>query len=177
MVRYYVEPAQGGVLQGAEDLAADLAIARELLDNPPALGPGDPWDMPAAVAAPALEAAVGTGIALPAESFRFAAETVIRVREGEAPRHPFAGEDSQFGQGAHRSAARALPLLLLAEAAHLLALVDCGDGSRVRSRAAAAARRIARSVPNEVRVHLARGPTGCGKPRARATSRAITARR
>jgi hypothetical protein len=94
---------------------------------------------------------------VPAESLRFAAETVIRVGEGEAPSHPFDGEDSLFGQGADRSAARALPLLLLPEAAQLRALVDGEDGSQARSRAAAAARRIGRSMPNEVRVHLARG--------------------
>ena len=158
MVRYHVQPSQGtAVLLSADDLAADLAAARELLDNPPALGPGGPWDAPAAVAAAALEAGVGSGIAVPAESLRFAAEIVIRVGEGEAPRHPFDGEDSQFGQGADRSAARALPLLLLPDAAQLRALIDGGDGSKAYSRAAAAARRIARSVPNEVRVHLARG--------------------
>ena len=158
MVRYHVQPSQGAADPlTADDLAADLAVAGELLDNPPALGPGGPWDAPAAVAAAALEADVGSGIAVPAQSLRFAAEIVIRVGEGEAPRHPFDGEDSQFGQGADRSAARALPLLLLPGTAHLLALIDGGDGSRTRSRAVAAARRIARSVPNEVRVHLARG--------------------
>lgn len=158
MVRYHVQPSQGAAVPlTADDLAADLAAARELLENPPALGPGGPWDAPAAVAAAALEADVGSGIAMPAGSLRFAAEIVIRVGEGEAPRHPFDGEDSQFGQGADRSAARALPLLLLPQAAQLRALIDGGDGSEARSRAAAAARRIARSVPNEVRVHLARG--------------------
>jgi hypothetical protein len=158
MVRYHVEPAQGrGATLTADDLAADLAVARDLLDTPPGLAPGGPWDAPTAVAAAALEAALGSGIAVPAESLRFAAQTVIRVGEGEAPRHPMDGEDSQFGQGADRSAARALPLLFLPEAAALLALVDGGDGSQGLSRAAAAARRIARAVPNEVRLHLARG--------------------
>jgi hypothetical protein len=158
MVRYHVQPSQGtAVPLTGDDLAADLAVAGELLDNSPALGLGGPWDAPAAVAAAALEAGVGSGIVVPAESLRFAAEIVIRVGEGEAPRHPFDGEDSQFGQGADRSAARALPLLLLPQAAQLRARIDGGDGPEARSRAAAAARRIARSVPNEVRVHLARG--------------------
>ena len=64
---------------------------------------------------------------------------------------------SYFEQGADRSAARALPLLLLPNAAALRATLDGGDGSEAYSRAAAAAGSIARSLPNEVRVHLARG--------------------
>ena len=158
MVRYHVQPSQGtGVPLSADDLAADLATARELLDNLPALGPGGQWDMPAAVAAAALEACIMCGTEVTAEPLRFAAETVIRIGEGEAPPHPFDGEDSFFGQGADRSAARALPLLLLPNAAALRALIDGGDGPEAYSRAAAAARGIARSLPNEVRVHLARG--------------------
>ena len=158
MVRYHVQPSQDtAVPLSADDLAADLATARELLDNPPALGPGGQWDMPAAVAAAALEASIMSGTEVPAEPLRFAAETVIRIGEGEAPTHPFDGEDSFFGQGANRSAARALPLLLLPNARALRALIDGGDGSEACSRAAAAARGIARSQPNEVRVHLARG--------------------
>ena len=158
MVRYHVQPSQGTAEPlSADDLAADLAIARELLDNPPALGPTGQWDMPAAVAAAALEACIVSGTGVPAELLRFAAETVIRIGEGEAPTHPFDGEDSLFGQGADRSAARALPLLLVPGAAALRALIDGGDGSAAYSRASAAARGIARSRPNEVRVHLARG--------------------
>ncbi len=158
MVRYRVQPGQRTALPlSAEDLAVDLAAAAELLDNPPTLGPGGPWDSPAAVAAAALEACIGSGAKLPAEALRFAAETVIRIGEGEAPSHAFDNEDSFFEQGADRSAARALPLLLLPRAAALRSLVDGGDGTAAYSRALAAARRIARSLPNEVRVRLARG--------------------
>jgi DNA-binding transcriptional ArsR family regulator len=158
MVRYHVQPSQGTAIPlTAEDLAADLAVAGDLLASPPALAPTGPWDAPAAVAATALEAALGSAVAVPDDYLRLAAETVIRVGEGEAPRHPFDGEDSQFGMGADRSAARALPLLLLPGAARLLALVDGADGLEARSRATAAALRVARSVPNEVRVHLTRG--------------------
>jgi DNA-binding transcriptional ArsR family regulator len=158
MVRYHVQPSQGTALPlSAEDLAADLAVAQELLDNPPALGPGGPWDMPAAVAAAALEACITSGTEVPGEALRFAAETIIRIGEGEAPSHAFDNKDSFFEQGADRNAARALPLLLLPKAAALRALVDGGDGSAAYSRALTAARRLARSLPNEVRVRLARG--------------------
>jgi hypothetical protein len=158
MVRYHVQPSQGTALPlGAEELAADLAVAEELLDKPPALAPSGQWDVPAAVAAAALEASILVGTELPAESLRFAAETVIRIGEGEPSPHPFDNEDSFFEQGGDRSAARALPLLLLPGAAALRAFIDGGDGSETYSRTTAAASSVARSLPNEVRVHLARG--------------------
>jgi len=158
MVRYHVQPSQGTALPlSAEELAADLAVAEELLDKPPALAPSGQWDVPAAVAAAALEASIVAGTELPAESLRFAAETVIRIGGGEPSPHPFDNQDSFFEQGADRSAARALPLLLLPGAAALRALIDGGDGSEAYSRTAAAAGSIAGSLPNEVRVHLARG--------------------
>ena len=158
MVRYHVQPSRGTALSlSAEDLTADLAVAGELLANPPALGPGSPWDAAAAVAAAALEASIMSGAEVPSEALRFAAEIVIRIGEGEAPSHAFDNEDSFFEQGADRSAARALPLLLLPKAAALRPLVGGGDGSAAYSRALAAARRIAWALPNEVRVRLARG--------------------
>ena len=132
-------------------------MARELLDSPPEFSPGGPWDAPAAVAAAALEASIISGTELPAEALCFAAETVIRIGEGAVVPNPFDSEYSFFEQGADRSAARALPLLLLPNATGLRAVLDGGDGAEAYSRASAAAGGIARSLPNEVRVHLARG--------------------
>ena len=158
MVRYYIKPLKGTALPlSAEDLAADLAVAEQLLDSPPDYSPGGPWDAPAAVAATALEASIISGTGLPDEALRFAAETVIRIGEGAVEPHPFDNEGSYFEQGADRSAARALPLLILPNAAALRANLDGGDGSEAYARATAAAGSIARSLPNEVRVHLARG--------------------
>lgn len=158
MVRYYIEPRKGTAPPlTAEDLVADLAVAEQLLSSPPEYSPGGPWDAPAAVAATALEASIITGTELPAEALRFAAETVIRIGEGAAEPHPYDNEGSYFEQGADRSAARALPLLILPDAAALRATADGGDGSETYSRATAAAGSIARSLPNEVRVNFARG--------------------
>jgi hypothetical protein len=158
MVRYQIRPRKGTALPlSAEDLTADLVASEELLHGPPEFSLDGPWDAPAAVAAEALEASIISGMELPAEALRFAAETVIRIGEGTVAPNPFDNEDSYFEQGAERSAARALPLLLLPKAAALRAIVDGGDGSEVYSRAAAATVSIARSLPNEVRVHLARG--------------------
>jgi DNA-binding transcriptional ArsR family regulator len=158
MVRYHVEPRKGtGMPLSAEDLETDLAVAEQLLDSPPEYSPGGPWDAPAAVAATALEASIISGTELPAKALRFAAETVIRIGEGAVEPHPYDNEGAYFEQGADRSAARALPLLILPGAAALRANLDGADGLEAYARAAAAAGSIARSLANEVRVHLARG--------------------
>ena len=158
MVRYHIQPRQGTAQPAsADDLVTDLAAAQELLDNPPALSPAGKWDAPVAVATAALEAHILSGVELPIEVLRFAAEAVVRVGESEPSPRQFESEESYFEQGADRSAARVLPLLLLPNAAALRALIDAGDGSETFPRAAAAAGNIARSLANEVRVHLARG--------------------
>jgi hypothetical protein len=158
MVRYHIQPKQGTAQpMSAEDLVTDLAVAQELLDNPPTLSPSGQWDAPVAVAAAALEAHIVSGVELPIEALCFAAEAVIRTGKGEASPRQFEPEESYFEQGADRSAARVLPLPLLPNAAALRALIDAGDGSETYSRAADAAGNIARSPVSEVRVHLARG--------------------
>jgi hypothetical protein len=136
---------------------ADLAIARHLLESPPTLNATDPWDLPTAVAAVALEAHLLRGVVLPDEALTFAAETALRVADGAAwPRH-YELEDSYFEQAADRNAARVLPLLLLAAAAPLRALVDGADGSTTYERATAAGVNLAHAIANEVRLRLARG--------------------
>jgi DNA-binding transcriptional ArsR family regulator len=158
MVRYHIRPRQGTAQPiTAEDLITDLAVAQELLDNPPALSPTGKWDAPVAAAAAALEANIVSGVELPNEALCFAVEAVIRVGNGEVSPHQFESEESYFEQGADRSAARVLPLLLLPKATVLRAAMDAGDGSETYSSASAAAGNIARSLPNEVRVYLARG--------------------
>ena len=156
-VRYYIQPKSGEAEPvSAEDLATDLAVAQELLDDPPALNAGYQWDAPTAVAATALEAHLTTGVGLPEDALRFAAEVVIRVGEGATSPHQFEYEGTFFEQGADRSAARALPLLLLPSAAALRALINTDDESDMYSRSTAAASNLARSVANEVRLHLTR---------------------
>ena len=158
MVRYHIQPRQRTAQPiTAEDLIIDLAVAQELLENPPALSPSGKWDAPVAVAAAALEAHIVSEVELPIEALCFAAEAVIRVGKGEVAPHQFESEESYFEQGADRSAASVLPLLLLPNAAALRALMDAGDGSETYSSATATASSIAQSLANEVRVHLARG--------------------
>jgi len=158
IVRYYVQPKQRNTEPiGADDLVADLAVAQELLEYPPVLNPGDQWDTPAAVATAALEANLIHGLDLPDDALRFAVGTVLRVGAGEAAPRQFEFEETYFEQGADRSAARVIPLLLSPTAATLRSLIDGEDGSGTYQRAAAVAANLARSVANEVRLHLARG--------------------
>ena len=158
LVTRYIDPKKEGVQGiGPDELANDIATARELIENPPALGGYDPWDTATLVAAAALEAHVLDGINLADEALSFAAETVLRIGEGKAGPRQFEFEDTFWEQGADRSAARALPLLLLPGAARLRAVVDKADGWTAFERAARAGVNLARAVSNEVRLHLARG--------------------
>jgi len=158
MVRYCVRAKNGrSESVSPEDLASDLSVAEELLQDPPTLSAVSPWDTPTAVAAAALEAHFAAGAELPPGGLRFAVDVVVRVGEGEASPRQLEFDETYFELGAERSAARVLPFLLLPNAEALRACFDGGDGSGTLARVAAAAGNLARNVANEVRVHLARG--------------------
>ena len=141
-----------------DELTADIAFARKLLENPPSLlSAHGPLDVPALVAAAALEAYLLRGVDVPNDALVFVVDTVLRVSEGEVPPGPYEFEETYFEQGADRSAARVLPLLLMPAAAHLRAVFDGADGSATFKRASTAGLRIAQAVANEVRLHLALG--------------------
>lgn len=157
-VRYHIDPKKEFAQPiGHDELAADLATARKLLENPSSRGIYGPWDTCALVAAAALEAHLLEGAGLPEEALSFAAEIVLRIGEGEAGPRPFEFEDTFFEEGADRSAARVLPLLLLPSATELRAMLDERSGSATFERAFRAGVNLARAVTDEVRLHLARG--------------------
>ena len=142
----------------SDELTADIASARKLLENPPSLlSAHGPLDVPALVAGAALDTYLLGRVDIPDDALVFAADTVLRVSEGEAPPRPLEFEETYFAQGADRSAARVLPLLLVPAATHLRAVVDGADGSATFKRASAAGLKLAQAVANEVRLHLARG--------------------
>ena len=140
---------------GPDELAADIKSARQLLEDPALLGVHHPWDVPVAVAA--LEAHLLRGVDLPDDLLAFAVETILEVSEGAASPQLYDFEESYFEQGADRSAARALPLLLMPVAAHLNAIIDGASGSATFERASVAGLNLAGAIVNEVRLHLARG--------------------
>ena len=141
---------------GPDELLADIAVARRIVEDQATLIALHPWDAPAMVAAAALRAHLLRGIELPVEALTFATETVLAVGESEAWPRGNEIETTYFGQGADRSAARSLPLLLLPDAASLRSLVDSADERSLFERAANACLNLAGSAEYEVRLHLAR---------------------
>ncbi|OZF33769.1 hypothetical protein CH295_12625 [Rhodococcus sp. 14-2483-1-2] len=157
-VEYYINAKNGtAAARSAETLTADLQIAKELIADPPGLSAGGKWDAPASVIAAALKAHLIDGVALPDESLRFAVDTIISIAGAAVQERQFESEASYFEQGADRAAARILPLLLSPGAQRTRALVDGDDGSATYLRVEQAAKALAQALPNEVRVHLARG--------------------
>ena len=141
----------------SEDLDADLATAQRLLERPSRLGASFRWEAPALVAAAALHAQLTLSVDLAEDSLAFAAETVVGVVDDPASRPPFESEQSFFGYGADRSAARALPLLLLPAAAPIRSLLSESTGLPAYEHLVHCGLSLARSLPNEVRMQLARG--------------------
>ena len=160
-VRYYVKSKEANAEEiQPEELVADLESARMLLEEPPNLSAHHPWEVPALVAAVALQAYILRQIDLPSDELAFALDTVLRVSEiseDEASRTPLESEGTFFEQGADRSAARAVPLLLTPSAEPLRAIGASADRSDNFKRISDAGLRLARAVANEVRLHLARG--------------------
>ena len=157
-VRYHVHLATGRHEPIAPDeIVADIAVARELFENPPELSAHSPWDAPALVAAAALEAHLVDGVDLPDEAATFAAEIVLRIGEGDTPPRPYEFKGTYYEQGADRSAARVVPLLLLPAAARLRSIVDQATGGDAFERATAASLNLSMAGANETRLYLARG--------------------
>lgn len=139
-----------------EALSADLAKAKELLEHPPQTGLGGSPDGPVAVAASAVELHLTDRVIVPQEDLLWSASVLLQVAEGVAERPDAAFDNSLFSQAADRSAARALPFLLLPKAADLRR--DIGVGGRDDTDdLISLARAIASRAPNEVRLAYARG--------------------
>jgi hypothetical protein len=155
--RYHVKQENGTAEPiTTEDLIADLSSAVTLLDDPTELDAMG-WDAPAAVAAYALTQHLVHGLPLPDDSLKIAADIVLRVGEGAMPQRHHDIEESYYSQGADRSAARVLPLLLTQTADHLRRLLDGAEGEAAYARAEAAATGLARGNVLQTKLFLARG--------------------
>ncbi len=137
-------------------LAADLAIAKDLLENPPESGLGTSPKGPVAVAATAVELHFSGRTKVASEDLEWSATTLLRVAAGiaENPSHAF--DDSLFNQGADRSAARGLPCLLLPGAAYLRTALGL-DSSEGVQELVVLSRAVASYSSNEARIAYARG--------------------
>lgn len=96
-----------------DELLADIATARDLVDNPPAAAPGGPFDGPAAVAAAAIEARFRDGLEVPTDDLLWAAGLLVGLLNVLADHGASEDDYSVFARGPDRAAARALPLLAL----------------------------------------------------------------
>ena len=157
-VRYFPGPNEPFTYpEDPDEIYRDAVSARELLNSPSTFNARDPWDVPAVVAAATLDAHLLRHICVPEDALAWAVDTAVRVSEGEPPPSSFETEETYFERGAYRSAARALPLLLLPRARQLRAAID-GRATRLHhSRIKAGLMNLSRAVPHEVRLHLARG--------------------
>jgi hypothetical protein len=140
-----------------DQLTADLTIAQELAEHPPASVPLGRYDAPAAVAAAALEAAMSAGMEVPEDGLAWAARLLVELIEvtlGARTPDDDRTDVSFFGHGLDRAGCRALPLLALPAARRLLArLAEEGvDANRIKRVLDA----IVRHGANEARLFLAR---------------------
>lgn len=160
IVRYHIDQEKGDAKAIAVgDMITDLNSAVSLLEDGSATGDlrVDGWDAAAAVAAHALTQHLINGKTLPRDSLSIAADILLRVGEGHAPRVDRDIDTSYFSQGADRSAARLLPLLLTPAASLVRQAVDGGDGSTAYQRVEKALAKIVRTNVLEARLFLARG--------------------
>jgi hypothetical protein len=104
----------------AEALAADIALARQLLDRPPQSVGFSPDGLVAA-AASAVELHLSGRVVVTDDDLAWSATVLLQVAAGIAEHSHDLFDDSYFSQGADRSAARALPFLLLPAARDLRA--------------------------------------------------------
>lgn len=156
MVRYHVTPKQGqDEVPGLDDLLADVAAAQKIHEHPPDLVHA--WNTPALVAEVALKAHILDGVVLPKESLLFLVGILLSIAERKAQSQELESEGGFFEMGADRSAARALPLLLLPAAAQLRNMAGKQRQRRFLKRVVRAGLNLARVPVREVRISLAHG--------------------
>jgi len=139
----------------SEALAADLATARDLLADPPKTAMGRSPDGPVAAAASAIELHFDRGVEVADADLQWAARLLLGVASEvkEDPRDVL--DTSFFGQGVDRSAARALPYLLLPAAGALRESLSINSADEV-GRLIALNGAVARGASNEARLAYAR---------------------
>ncbi len=153
-VRYHIGRTE---VVEPDKLAADIATAKNLLERPPSSAPHSPLEVAALVSATALEAHLLQATDLPKSALAFATGIVLQIGEAEATSKNLEFAQTMSEYRANRSAARAIPLMLLPVAAQLRTAFDEEDGSKTLDWAVRAILNLARAVDDEVRLHLARG--------------------
>ncbi len=137
------------------DLAKDLAIAKDLLANPPTSGLGISTDGPVAVAASAIELHLTGRARVTDNDLQWSAEVLLEVAAAISANPNSTDKDSLFSQGADRSAGRALPYLLLPAAADLRRTLGTNSSEGVKTLLALSGA-VASHASNEARLAYAR---------------------
>lgn len=138
----------------AEALAADIALSRELLENPPD-SVGFSVDGPVAAAASAVELHLTGRTSVADDDLAWAATVLLHVAARIAEHGDDLLDDSFFNQGADRSAGRALPFLLLPAALDLRAVLGV-DGAEGVDELVEISRAVAVRGESETRLAYAR---------------------
>jgi len=140
----------------SEALAADLAIARDLLADPPKTALGRSPDGPVAAAASAIELHFDRGVEVANADLQWSATVVLSVALAINDDPTDAFDVSFFSQGADRSAGRALPYLLLPSAADLRRSLEIDSVDDVEH-LIALSKAVACGASNEARLAYAHG--------------------
>lgn len=137
-----------------EQVKKDLADIVQFIEQAPESGPPFPLSAPAALALTAIRKHFAGELVLDAEELSLAAVISIKSAEPEFPLSPV--EDvSYLGLGADRSAAHALPLMLLPS--FDLSSLDPEDVQKIHELAVQALKQLAQSPVVEARAELAEG--------------------
>jgi hypothetical protein len=112
----------------SQAIAADLAMAQDLLQNPPSTGAGLWPDGIVATAASAVELHFDRGIDVADAELQWSAKVLLDVAVMVAENPIDAFDVSLFSQGPDRSAARGLPYLLLPSALGLRNFLNAESG-------------------------------------------------
>jgi hypothetical protein len=136
-------------------LAADLAVAQDLLADPPQTALGASPDGPVAAAASAIELHFDRGVDVSDADLQWSARVVLDVASAINEHPSDAFDDSLFSQDADRSAGRAMPYLLLPSALRLRQSLRIASADGVEH-LTALSRAVAWGASNEVRLAYAR---------------------
>lgn len=141
-----------------DNLINDIAFVRNLLNKPVPLA-SSTLDIPALVAAAVLNAHLVDSVNLPEDELLFSVEILLHIGEDKDTLNARQLEIGYefYEDGADRSAAKILPLLLLPISAQLRTLLDQESGSNTFQRTINACFNLARVMTDEVRLYLARG--------------------
>jgi len=146
----YVPNDRASTIDAAQ-IVADIVTAKSLIEDPPTQERSIVIDAPTATAAMALRAHALGDVSLPSDMLNWATAAVLEVGLAQEDSGRYSGE--RFDMGADRSAARALPLLLLPCFGE-----DAGESrltSDVHAKVSAAVARLAASHIDEVRREVA----------------------